>query len=509
MSVAINMGVNGAGDPVSMDLEELLATRLLVQGNSGSGKSHLLCRMLEGSAGLVQQIVIDPEGDFVTLEGPFGHTAIEATDYSLAEIARLAGRVREHRASVVLSLEGLEMEQQMRCAATFLNALFDAHRDHWYPALVVVDEAQVFAPSGGGEVSDEARRLSLGAMTNLMCRGRKRGLAGVIATQRLAKLAKNVAAEASNFLMGRTFLDIDMARAADLLGMERRQAEQIRDLARGHFLALGPAISRRPIAVKIGAVQTQARSGSPKLVPLPATGGEELQSLLFAPAEEAPPPPAPPLRPTPVAAEELIRSLGRPVIAAAAPAAPAMPPMEPEEADKVIEDALREIVADPAAAFQTVPILYQDFLLRCRMNRLMDPALDLSAFRRRLAMARAGLFREGEEGWDEALEIASALPEDMLGVFLFVARAAKDMDECPSDAKLAEVYGTSSPARVRRLLGYMEERGIFVHRIDLTGKRSITIPQLGWTTAPAAPEPESSNAVSKGRRSLARGGLLL
>ena len=34
--------------------------------------------------------------------------------------------------------------------------------------------------------------------------------------QRLAKLAKNVAAEASNFLMGRTFLDIDMQRAADL-----------------------------------------------------------------------------------------------------------------------------------------------------------------------------------------------------------------------------------------------------------------------------------------------------
>ena len=79
-------------------------------------------------------------------------------------------------------------------------------------------------------------------MTNLMCRGRKRGLAGVIATQRLAKLAKNVAAEATNFLMGRTFLDIDMARAADLLGLERRQAEMFRDLQRGHFVALGPAL---------------------------------------------------------------------------------------------------------------------------------------------------------------------------------------------------------------------------------------------------------------------------
>src|SRR5687768_4909435 len=265
MKVGIDMGTTSSGVPATLDLEELLATRLLVQGNSGSGKSHLLRRLLEESAGLVQQIVIDPEGDFVSLHEAFGHAAIDAQGYSAGEIARMAERVREHRASVVLSLEGLEMDAQMRCAAGFLSALFDAPREHWYPALVVVDEAQVFAPAAAGEVSDEARRASLGAMTNLMCRGRKRGLAGVIATQRLAKLAKNVAAEASNFLMGRTFLDIDMARAADLLGMERRQAEMFRDLNRGHFVALGPAMSRRPLPMVIGPVETSARGGSPKL----------------------------------------------------------------------------------------------------------------------------------------------------------------------------------------------------------------------------------------------------
>src|SRR3546814_3299875 len=100
--------------------------------------------------------------------------------YNEREIARIASRIREHRASVVLNLESLELEAQMRCAATFLSALFDAPRDHWYPALVVVDEAQRFAPVAAGAVSDEARRASLGAMTNLMCRGRKRGLAGVL-----------------------------------------------------------------------------------------------------------------------------------------------------------------------------------------------------------------------------------------------------------------------------------------------------------------------------------------
>src|SRR5690606_29905665 len=88
---------------------------------------------------------------------------------------RLAGRIRQHRVSVVLNLEGLDVEQQMRSAAAFLGGLFDAERDYWYPMLVVVDEAQLFAPGAAGEVSDEARKLSLGAMTNLMCRGRKRG----------------------------------------------------------------------------------------------------------------------------------------------------------------------------------------------------------------------------------------------------------------------------------------------------------------------------------------------
>src|SRR5690606_14449146 len=164
-----------------------------------------------------------------------------------------------------------------------------------------------------GEVADEARKLSLGAMTILMCRGRKRGLAGVIATQRLAKLAKNVAAEASNFLMGRTFLDIDMARAADLLGMEKRQAEQFRDLARGHFVALGPAISRRPLPVTIGAVETSARSTSPNLTPLPEAPVDAAELIFTASPEEATRPvvrrPAPP---PPPSTNELLAQLSRP-----------------------------------------------------------------------------------------------------------------------------------------------------------------------------------------------------
>src|SRR5687768_11408921 len=313
MTVAIEMGQTTAGAAATLDLEELLATRLLVQGNSGSGKSHLLRRLLEQSAPWVQQTIIDPEGDFVALAERFGHLLIDAEDHTERGLQVAGERARIHRVSTVLNLEGLDAENQMRRAAAFLGGLFDVARDHWYPMLVVVDEAQLFAPAVAGEVTDEARKLSLGAMTNLMCRGRKRGLAGIIATQRLAKLAKNVAAEASNFLMGRTFLDIDMARAADLLGMERRQAESIRDLQRGHFLALGPAVARRPVAIQIGPVETSARSSSPKLVPLPQAPSGDLLDMLLAPAEPSwtPPTPAAPPVPQPTASERLIEALAR------------------------------------------------------------------------------------------------------------------------------------------------------------------------------------------------------
>ena len=77
MTAQITIGHESSGKPVEFDIEELLATRLLVQGNSGSGKSHLLRRLLEESAGMVQQVVIDPEGDFPSLADEFGHVVID------------------------------------------------------------------------------------------------------------------------------------------------------------------------------------------------------------------------------------------------------------------------------------------------------------------------------------------------------------------------------------------------------------------------------------------------
>ena len=399
-------------------------------------------------------------------------------------------RIRQHRVSAVLTLEGLDVEKQMRAAAAFLNGMFDADREHWYPVLVVVDEAQLFAPAVAGEVSDEARKLSLGAMTNLMCRGRKRGLAGVIATQRLAKLAKNVAAEASNFLMGRTFLDIDMARAADLLGMERRQAEMFRDLERGHFVALGPALSRRPLGVRIGPTDTTPRNATPRLMPLPEAMADAHAIILAAPPPETNRPQR--RSPPPDLLDQLMAAKSAALEVRPETVEPSLSTEELAERRERVDRILRAVMAEPDAGFRAHGVLYQEFVVRCRIEGLGSAVPDLGDFRRMLTRARAGLGSEmaEDDGWQDVSVRASLLPEDMQGVFMMIARAAKEGWPCPGDAAIARAYGSHSLRRARRLLSYIEEQGLIVCQLDGAGRRIVTLVELAWATAPGDPNAE-------------------
>ncbi|MGB7373245.1 helicase HerA domain-containing protein [Pontixanthobacter sp.] len=489
MNTTIIIGEDRSGQPCTIDMEELLATRLLVQGNSGSGKSHLLRRLLEESADMVQQVVIDPEGDFTSLADIFPHIVIDGAAHSAPEIEALARRVREHRASVVLALEGLDVEQQIRCAAQFIGAMFDAPREHWYPALVVVDEAQMFAPAVSGEISEDTRRLSMNAMTNLMCRGRKRGLAGIVATQRLAKLAKNVAAEASNFLMGRTFLDIDMIRAADLLGMERRQAEHIRDLDRGSFLGLGPAIARRPLSIHIGPTRTGTGRNASGLMPLPQAKPAEMEALLHAELEqEAAPPPVE--RPVPQhPAQSLSRNLDildappEPVEATPAESGGSACDDMPSQHD-IIRTALRALAADPDSTYQSASGLFQSFLTRCRAAGAHAAHIDMEQFRRDFAFALARIDRLDAAQQRTAEHMAADVDSDILAPYLVILRSAFEGRHAPDDDELAAAYGTSSPGRIRRLLDHIETLGLIVIREEYGGGRTLLVP--GIETAAAA-----------------------
>jgi DNA helicase HerA-like ATPase len=58
-------------NPVKLDIQKVIEGRALIQANSGGGKSYLLRKILEESNGKVQQIIIDPEGEYSTLREKF------------------------------------------------------------------------------------------------------------------------------------------------------------------------------------------------------------------------------------------------------------------------------------------------------------------------------------------------------------------------------------------------------------------------------------------------------
>ena len=107
------------GADVRIDIEELLATPCSSRA-SGSGKSHC-CAGARESAALVQQVMIDPEGDFVTLAEPFGHIVVDgplmggrrsaASPHASASIARQS------------CSRSMASKWTRRCVRAFLGAL--------------------------------------------------------------------------------------------------------------------------------------------------------------------------------------------------------------------------------------------------------------------------------------------------------------------------------------------------------------------------------------------------
>lgn len=252
---------------VSIDVQRLVETRLLLQANSGGGKSYALRKLCETTYGGPQQILIDVEGEF--------HSLREKYDYVLAgqkggdcpadckSAALLARRLLELNVSAIIDIYELGAQRQ-RFVKLFLESMMSAPRELWHPVLVIIDEAHMFCPE-----KDKAE--SAHAVIDLMTRGRKRGFCGVLATQRISKLSKDAAAECNNKLIGRCGLDIDMRRASAELGMSNStDMLGLRALKAGQFYAFGPAICDDVRTIKIGEVQTtHPRAGERAAPPTP------------------------------------------------------------------------------------------------------------------------------------------------------------------------------------------------------------------------------------------------
>lgn len=236
-SFQINVGKTKIGP--WLDAAKLVGGRCLIQGASGSGKSYLARIIAEQTIpkGL-QTVILDPEGEFVTLSerydvliaGPDGDVPCEVRSAKL-----LARRIAEIGVSAVVDLSGLKLEERRSFVRIFLDTFDALPKRLERPRLMFLDEAHKYCPESGKGKSESTE-----AVVTLMSQGRKRGLCGVLLTQRLSKLKKDAAAEANNIFIGRTS-PIDLHSAQEMLGILREDRDYLRELEPGTFYAAGPA----------------------------------------------------------------------------------------------------------------------------------------------------------------------------------------------------------------------------------------------------------------------------
>src|SRR5580698_7057346 len=256
------------GKKLELDLPTLVDTRLLIQANSGGGKSWLL-RLIAERAG-IQTIVLDNEGECASLREAADVLLVGAGGELPADprhAALLGRRLLEYKVSAVVDLYELKLPDRRRFVRLFLESLIHLPRDLWRPTLVILDDAHIYCPEHGSGDAESTE-----AVISLMSQGRKRGFAGIIATQRLSKLHKDAAAEANNVIIGRTWLDADQVRAGDALGLSKADRLKLRDVGQGEFHAFGSAFGQ-PGVVCFRSEQvrnTHPRPGERHLLTAPA-----------------------------------------------------------------------------------------------------------------------------------------------------------------------------------------------------------------------------------------------
>lgn len=268
-------------DAIGLGLARLIDGRLLIQGNSGAGKSTLLRRLFEQAFGKIQQLLLDRDGEFSTLAECF-----DVAVFTSADIMRIGGQafalhLRQHRYSAVVDLSDATSEDAVAIAADIATGLVEAPAAHWFPLLVLIDETQSLVPRyDPGDVEPETRKRCIRALADLMSRGRKRGLAGVMATGRIAETSTPVIAKATNIIVGRTVFDRDVDRCGALLGFTIGQSRPLRTLADGEFVGIGPALGHARVRFKAAGVQSRHKGKAPDLVAPPAIAAAAAAELL-------------------------------------------------------------------------------------------------------------------------------------------------------------------------------------------------------------------------------------
>lgn len=249
-NMKIRLGKSDDDHVVFLDVEKLFQGRLLIQGISGSWKSETANTILrklkleyktDAKYGL-QQIIFDWEGEREKFRNFGGYLMVGKNqglkDGLHAEEAFEYGKAfRKLGSSVIVDLSSYEtLDEREEITDQFIKGiLLDNEKKYWKPCVVMIDEAHNLCRQSG-----ECK--SRNSVIRLCETGRKRNIATILVTQRLAQISKHATAQMANRIIGKTIEIADRISASKMMDISQKDHSLFAKLNAGEFYIFGDAL---------------------------------------------------------------------------------------------------------------------------------------------------------------------------------------------------------------------------------------------------------------------------
>jgi hypothetical protein len=234
-----------------LEANEIVGAGINIFGVKGSGKTGTAARLAEQFARFrVSEVLFDLKGDLLSLVTDRRQDGRPFVPHGVIGVRGQAPRGRS-----VLSL-GLQVvydlrtwrtaEQMGNSICVVVEELLETvalapDGEEPAPCLIFLDEAEYWLPQAQPSyLSVHTYKRLLDAFHTLATMGRSRGLAPVIATQRIAKVNKDIIAQAEMHVFMKAMLDIDLDRYYDYFNKSLLSREQLRGFQAGEAVVCLP-----------------------------------------------------------------------------------------------------------------------------------------------------------------------------------------------------------------------------------------------------------------------------
>jgi hypothetical protein len=233
-----------------LEANDIVGAGINIFGVKGSGKTGAVARLAEQFAPLrVSEVLFDLKGDLdslVTDRRRDGRPYVPNGYLGTRERAPRGRTILKKGVQAVYDLRTWQTPEEMAnliCVIVeeMLETVALTPEGDLAPCLVFLDEAEYWLPqSQPSYLSGHTYRRLLDAFHLLATMGRSRGLAPVIATQRIAKVNKDIIAQAEMNVLMKAVLDIDLDRYSDYFNKSLASRERIRGFEAGEAVVCLP-----------------------------------------------------------------------------------------------------------------------------------------------------------------------------------------------------------------------------------------------------------------------------